>query len=98
MLVLVSLVLVVESLGLVFSNGSALVINAFPQIGGAANAVVGVVRFAVSSIVCSLISLFHTQNLKPIGIGIFLAVFVANILFIFYVQNNAKQKRINLQN
>jgi DHA1 family bicyclomycin/chloramphenicol resistance-like MFS transporter len=97
-LVFISLVLIVGSLGLVFSNGSAIVINSFPQIGGAANAVVGVVRFTISSIVCSLISLFHSKNLIPIGLGIFIAVVIANFLFIRYTQENSKKALPTISN
>ncbi|MDD3320360.1 MAG: multidrug effflux MFS transporter [Paludibacter sp.] len=92
-LVFSMLVIIVGSLGLIFSNGTALVLDTFPQIGGAANAVVGVVRFTISSIVCSLISYFHTTNLIPIGIGIFFTVLVSNLLF--RLSNRSKIKQMD---
>jgi len=57
----------IGSLGLIFSNTVALVLNQFPEISGSANAVIGVIRFAFSGAVGSLLALFHTGDLIPMG-------------------------------
>ena len=93
-IVFIALVIIVGSLGFVFTNGTALVIDTFPEIGGSANAVVGVVRFTISSMVCALISLFHTTNLIPIGIGIFSTILLANILFFWSKSDKNNQSSI----
>ena len=93
-MVFTSLVFVVGSIGLIFSNGTSLVINTFPQIGGAANAIVGVVRFTISSIICSLIAFFHTGDLIPVGIGIFLTVAISNILFLWSKSSEKMKKNV----
>ncbi|WP_372774419.1 Bcr/CflA family multidrug efflux MFS transporter [Mangrovibacterium sp.] len=61
------IVLFIGSLGLIFSNIVALILNQFPEISGSANAVIGVIRFAFSGAVGSLLALFHTGNIVPIG-------------------------------
>lgn len=77
-----SLIIVyVGSLGLVFSNVVALILNQFYEISGSANAVIGVVRFALSSAIASLLALFHTGNIIPIGTILCGCTIVAYILF-----------------
>lgn len=77
-----SLVVVfVGSLGLVFSNVVALILNQFHEISGSANAVIGVVRFALSSAVASLLAVFHTSNIVPLGTIMCACTVAAYMLF-----------------
>ncbi len=80
-LVFSMMVVFIGSLGLIFSNTVALVLNQFPQISGSANAVIGVIRFAFSGVVGSLLALFHTGNLVPIGTIMGLCTIIAYALF-----------------
>jgi len=66
-MVFILMIAFIGSLGLIFSNTVALVLNQFPEISGSANAVIGVVRFAFSGAVGSLLALFHTGDLIPMG-------------------------------
>ena len=61
------MVLYVGSLGLIFSNIVSLILNQFPEISGSANAVIGVIRFTFSGLVGSLLAVFHTGNIIPLG-------------------------------
>lgn len=71
----------VGSLGLIFANVVALILNQFPEISGSANAVVGVVRFALSSAIGSLLALFHTGNIIPLGTIMFGCTVLAYLFF-----------------
>ena len=82
LLVFISIVMYIGSLGLVFANAVAIIINQFPQISGSANAVIGVIRFALSGAVGSLIALFHTGNIIPLGTVMFSCTAIAYILFV----------------
>ncbi|WP_163715704.1 multidrug effflux MFS transporter [Mangrovibacterium lignilyticum] len=57
----------IGSLGLIFANTVALILNQFPDISGSANAVIGVIRFAFSGAVGSLLAVFHSGDLVPMG-------------------------------
>ncbi len=80
--VFISIILFVGSLGLVFSNLIAIILNQFHQISGSANAVIGVVRFAFSGLIGSSLALFHTGDLVPLGGIMFACTLVANLMFI----------------
>lgn len=75
------IILFVGSLGLVFSNVVALILNQFPEISGSANAVIGVIRFALSGAVGSLLALFHTGTPVPMGSIMFGCTILAYLLF-----------------
>jgi len=79
--VFLSIVLFVGSLGFVFGNGTAVILNLLPKISGSANATIGVTRFIISFVVASIPALFHTDNLVPIAAAMFGCAFVANFLF-----------------
>jgi DHA1 family bicyclomycin/chloramphenicol resistance-like MFS transporter len=81
-----SIVLFVGSLGLVFGNGTAVILNFNPEVSGSANATIGITRFVLGFLIGSLIALFHTGNLKPIGAFMFLCTLFGNILY-FKVMN-----------
>ncbi|MGQ8335766.1 Bcr/CflA family multidrug efflux MFS transporter [Sunxiuqinia sp. A32] len=81
-LVFSMIVLFVGSLGLIFANVVALILNQFPEISGSANAVVGVVRFALSGAIGSSLALFHTGNIIPLGTIMFICTAVAYLFFV----------------
>jgi len=80
-LVFLLIVLFVGSLGLIFSNTVALVINQFHEISGSANAVIGVIRFAFSGAIGSLLALFHSGDLVPMGTIMTICTVIAYLLF-----------------
>ncbi len=81
-----SIVIIVGSLGMIFGNGVAIILNEVPEISGAANASIGVVRFIISFIMGSIPALFHSGNLKPIGIVIFLCILSGNFFYWLFVK------------
>jgi DHA1 family bicyclomycin/chloramphenicol resistance-like MFS transporter len=80
-LVFGGVVLFIGSLGLIFGNGTAIVLNMFPEISGSANATIGVTRFIISSMASFVIAFFHTGNLKIVGAVMFCCTFLANGFF-----------------
>ncbi|PTN10654.1 multidrug effflux MFS transporter [Mangrovibacterium marinum] len=80
-LVFLLMVSFIGSLGLIFSNTVALVINQFHEISGSANAVIGVIRFAFSGAVGSLLAVFHTGDLIPMGTIMAACTLMAYLLF-----------------
>nr|WP_321454299.1 multidrug effflux MFS transporter [uncultured Carboxylicivirga sp.] len=80
------IVLYIGSLGMVFGNGTAIILNLLPQISGSANATIGVTRFIISFIVGSLPSLFYTGHLQPIGITMFACSVIALGIFLYYLR------------
>lgn len=81
--VFLSIVLFIGSLGLVFSNAVAIIINQFPQISGSANAVVGVIRFALSALIGSIFAFFHAESIVPLGIIMFSCTLIANAFYLY---------------
>ena len=75
------MILFIGSLGLIFSNIVALILNQFPEISGSANAVIGVIRFAFSGAVGSLLAVFHTGNIIPIGTIMAICTVLAYLFF-----------------
>lgn len=82
--IFLSLMLFIGSLGLVFGNGSAAILNINPKVSGSANATLGITRFILSFVIGSIIALFHTGDLIPVSVTMLCCSFVANILFIFF--------------
>lgn len=82
--IFLSLMLFIGSLGLVFGNGSAAILNINPKVSGSANATLGITRFILSFVIGSIIALFHTGDLIPVSVTMLCCSVVANILFIFF--------------
>ena len=92
-LVFLSIVLYIGCLGLIFGNGTAIVLNLLPEISGSANATIGVVRFLVSFLAGSLPALFHSNNLEPIGLTITGCSLMAATFGYFFSRIHLQQKR-----
>ncbi|MDX8338901.1 multidrug effflux MFS transporter [Draconibacterium sp. IB214405] len=75
------IVLFVGSLGLVFGNGTATILNHNPEVAGSANATIGIARFAISALIGSIMALFHTGDLVPFGLVLFFCTLSGNILY-----------------
>lgn len=75
------IVLFVGSLGLIFGNGTALILNKNPKISGSANATIGILRFLLSFVLGSLLALLHTKNIVPFATVIFTCTLLGNIFF-----------------
>ncbi|MFV0365796.1 MAG: multidrug effflux MFS transporter [Mangrovibacterium sp.] len=73
----------VGSMGFIFSNITSIILNSFPEVAGSANAVIGVLRFALSGVVGSLPALFHTGDLLPTMIIMACCTVVASVLYQF---------------
>jgi len=82
--VFLSIMLFIGSLGLIFGNGSAAILNINPKVSGSANATIGITRFFLSSIIGSIIAMFHTGNLKPVAITMLCCTVVANLLLLAF--------------
>ncbi len=80
-IIFAGIVVFIGSLGLIFGNGTAVILNHNPNVAGSANATLGIMRFVLSFIIGSLIALFHTGNLIPVGVGMFLCTLVGNLLY-----------------
>ena len=81
--IFINLTFFIGSLGLVFGNGSAAILNINPKVSGSANATIGITRFLLSFIIGSLISIFHTGSLKPIMIAMLCCSLIANGLYLW---------------
>lgn len=81
--IIVNLMLFIGSLGLIFGNGSAAILNINPKVSGSANATLGITRFLVSFVIGSLISIFHTGSLKPAMIAMLSCSLFANGLYLW---------------
>lgn len=79
--VFIGIVVFVGSLGLIFGNGTAVILNHNPKVAGSANAAIGIMRFVLSFIIGSIIALFHAKNLIPLGTAMFMCTLIGNILF-----------------
>jgi DHA1 family bicyclomycin/chloramphenicol resistance-like MFS transporter len=79
--VFASIVLFVGSLGLVFGNGTATILNHNPEVAGSANATIGIARFLLSFIIGSILAFFHASDLIPFGIILLLCSLSGNLLF-----------------
>lgn len=88
-----SIVVFIGSLGLVFGNGTASILNYNPELAGSANATIGITRFALSFIIGSVMALFHTGNLVPFGTILFLCSLSGNLLFLWSFPSTRKQTK-----
>lgn len=88
-----AIVLFIGSLGLIFGNGNAIILNLLPEISGSANATIGVSRFIISFIAGSIPALFHADTLTPIGVTMFGSTCIASIFpYCFYNTQKNKEK------
>lgn len=88
-IVFFSIVLYIGSLGLIFGNSTAIILNLLPQISGSANALIGVSRFSFSFITGSLLAVFHTGDLIPISVIMFCCAAIANLYYFFFNRANS---------
>ena len=86
------IVLFIGSLGMVFGNATAMILNLLPEISGSANAMIGVTRFIMSFIVGSIPALFFNGTLLPIGATMLACCIIAVIIFWFYARQIAISK------
>ncbi|NIJ45000.1 DHA1 family bicyclomycin/chloramphenicol resistance-like MFS transporter [Wenyingzhuangia heitensis] len=82
--VFVLIVFFIGSLGLIFGNGSAIILNINPEASGSANATLGITRFLLGFLLGTSIAVFHSDNLIPIGVAMFACSLAGNIFFYFY--------------
>lgn len=82
--VILSVMIFIGSLGLIFGNGSAAILNINPKVSGSANATLGITRFLLSFVIGSIIALFHTGDLIPVAVTMFCCALMANLLFIAF--------------
>jgi DHA1 family bicyclomycin/chloramphenicol resistance-like MFS transporter len=75
------IVLFIGSLGLVFGNGTAVILNINPKVSSSANATIGIMRFLLSFVIGSIIALFQAESLIPIGTAMFICALIANVLY-----------------
>lgn len=76
----------ISSLALIYTNMVSLVMERFKSIAGAANAVIGVVRFLVGAIAGAIVSLLYNETLIPIGVGLSIFAIASALLFYFAVK------------
>lgn len=93
-MVFIGIVLFIGSLGLIFGNGTAVILNHNPHVAGSANATIGIMRFVLSFIIGSLIALFHTNDLIPVGVGMFMCTLVGNLLYTIVMRQYKKQDEL----
>lgn len=79
--VFVLMVLYIGSIGLIFGNGSAILLEINPEISGVSNAAIGITRFVLGFLSSTVIAIFHTQDLIPVGIGMFFCTLMGNVFF-----------------
>lgn len=76
-----NVVLFIGSLGLVFGNGTATILNHNPEVAGSANATIGIARFMLAFLIGSIMAFFHSGNLIPFGTILLLCSLSGNVLF-----------------
>lgn len=88
--VFAGIVLFVGSIGMIFGNGTALLLNLVPELSGSANAMIGLTRFLFGSVAGSLVAIFHTGELLPVGIMMLLCAVLAASFFFLYHHKHKK--------
>jgi DHA1 family bicyclomycin/chloramphenicol resistance-like MFS transporter len=94
--VFLGIVWFIGSLGMVFGNGTAMLLNLVPEISGSANAMIGLTRFLFGSAAGSLFAFFHTTNLIPVGIIMLSCAFLAIGSYLLYQKSVARNPAIKL--
>ena len=82
--VFILIALFIGSIGFIFGNGSAILLDIKPEVSGAANAAIGITRFVLGFLAGTLVAVFHTNDLMPIGIGMFVCSLIGNIIFLVF--------------
>lgn len=82
--VFLPIVLYVGSLGMIFGNATAIILNRMPHISGSANATIGVTRFVFSFIMSALPALFYNGTLIPIGAIVFFCALMALVFYMLF--------------
>jgi DHA1 family bicyclomycin/chloramphenicol resistance-like MFS transporter len=82
--VFIGIVWFVGSIGMIFGNGTALLLNLVPELSGSANAMIGLTRFLFGSAAGFMIAFFHTNNLSSVGIVMFTCALFANVFLLLY--------------
>ncbi len=88
--VFAGIVVFVGSIGMIFGNGTALLLNLVPELSGSANAMIGLTRFLFGSVAGALVAFFHTGNLLPVGAMMLLCAFLAASFFFLYLLKSKK--------
>ena len=88
--VFAGIVLFVGSIGMIFGNGTALLLNLVPELSGSANAMIGLTRFLFGSVAGSLVAFFHTSELVPVGTMMLLCALLATSFFFLYLSKSRK--------
>lgn len=76
------MVLFIGSLGLIFGNGIAIILGINPEVSATANGALGIFRFLLGFLIGTTIALFHSDNLVPIAMGMFVCTLVGNLFFL----------------
>ena len=80
----------IGAIGLIFGNGSAIIIKYNAQVSGAASANISIFRFILGFLLGSIVALFHSNSLIPMGTGMFCCALIANVLFaIFTIEKSS---------
>lgn len=58
--------------GFIYGNCTALALENFSKNAGVASSVIGVIQFGLGALVSSMVLLFHSPNLTPIAISLFM--------------------------
>jgi len=82
-LVFAGIVLFIGSLGWIFGNGTAVILNINPKVSGSANATIGITRFVLSFLIGSLVSLVAVDHLIPLGIAMLGCTVVGNLFYMW---------------
>jgi len=76
-----AVVLYVGSLGMIFGNGNAIILNLVPELSGSANAAIGVTRFILSSLAGSIPALFAKSSLIPVALVMLACSLLGNLFY-----------------
>ncbi|MCW3806947.1 multidrug effflux MFS transporter [Plebeiibacterium marinum] len=84
--VFIGIVVFMGSLGMVFGNGTAVILNYNPELAGSANATIGIMRFLLSFVIGSIITFFRAEDLVPLATAMFLCTLIGNVLFTIHMK------------
>ena len=78
--------------GLIFGNGSAIIVQYNAQVSGTASAAIEIFRFVLGFLVSSIVALLHSNSLIPVGTGMFCCALIANVLLLLFLIENKRKK------
>ncbi|MDD2382742.1 MAG: multidrug effflux MFS transporter [Sulfurospirillaceae bacterium] len=81
--------LYIGSLGFIFGNSVALILEFFPRISASANAIIGVLQYSVGALMGFIASAFHDGTLFPITIVMMLVSISGTLLLMIGTHNKA---------